>query len=184
MSQIQEIVTLVLVSILLGASTATANADDYISGDDNALTPNVTVSREANLVSLRQDRATVSDDTYSFTMTLPERSDNRFAKLSFSFTKPDRDRTIVPVNLNLSATAAFIGTSNAGEAIAVKDTWIDETGTVWIEFNSPLATKTTLTVVFKTQQPLAVGQYAYSIAAYSKLSAPIFVDDGTLTTAQ
>jgi hypothetical protein len=90
----------------------------------------------------------------------------------------------VPVNLNLSATAAFIGTSNAGEAIAVKDTWIDETGTVWIEFNSPLATKTTLTVVFKTQQPLAVGQYAYSIAAYSKLSAPIFVDDGTLTTAQ
>jgi hypothetical protein len=83
MSQIQEIVTLVLVSILLGASTATANADDYISGDDNALTPNVTVSREANLVSLRQDRATVSDDTYSFTMTLPERSDNRKAVFFF-----------------------------------------------------------------------------------------------------
>lgn len=184
MSQIQEVVTLVLVSILLGASTTTANADDHISGNNSALTPNVTVASEANLVSLTQDRATASADTYPFTMTLPEQSDNRFAKLSFSFTKPDRDRTIVPISLNLGATAAFIGNSDAGESIAVKDTWIDETGTVWVEFNSPLATKTTLTVVFKTQKPLAVGQYAYSIAAYPKLSAPIFIDDGTLTIAQ
>ncbi len=182
MSQIQEVVTLVLVSILLGASTTTtAIADDYSSVDDSALTP-VTRTSRANRVSLKQNRATVDDDTYLFTMTLPERSSKRFAKLSFSFTNPDR--AIVPINLNLGATAAFIGTSNAGEAIAVKDTWIDETGTVWVEFDSPLPTKTTLTVVFKTQKPLAVGQYVYSIAAYPKLSAPIFVDDGTLTIAQ
>ncbi len=180
MSQIQEVVTLVLVSILLGATTTTtAIADDYSSSDDSALMPNITKASQANLV---QDRATVRDDIYSFTMTLPQKTDSRFAKLSFSFAKPDLDRTIVPINLNLAATTAVIATS--GEAIAVKDTWIDETGTVWVEFNSPVAAKTTLTVMFKPQRPLAAGQYTYSIAAYPKLSAPMFVSDGMLNIVQ
>ncbi|PSB19221.1 DUF2808 domain-containing protein [Phormidesmis priestleyi ULC007] len=180
MSQIQEILTLAIASTLLATSTTVAQYNT--PSDDSTLMPEVTTTSGYEMEeSLKQSQATVSDDSYSFTMTLPQ-ADSGFTKLSLSLTKPDRDNTIVPIHLNLKGTTAFVGTSTTGAAIAVKDAWIDETGTVWVEFNSPVAAKTTLTVVFKTQKPLAVGQYVYSIAAYpnTKPSVAVFVDSGTV----
>jgi Protein of unknown function (DUF2808) len=170
MSQIQEVLALVIVSTLLGASTTTAKSDNSILSN-------------ANVVSSKQDVATVDEDTYSFTMTLPERTSNRFAKLSFSLTKPDQYNEVAPIYLNLMATTAFAGKSNAmGEGIGVKRAWIDETGTVWVEFTRSLDPDTTLTVVFKTQKPLSEGLYQYSIAAYpdTKKSVAVFVGNGML----
>ncbi len=181
MSQIQSILTLAIASTLLGTSTTVAQ---YNTPSDNSISmPSVTTTNGYEMnESLKQSQATVSGDAYSFTMTLPEQSGNRFAKLSLSLTKPDRENTIVPIHLNLKGTTAFVGTSTTGAEIGVKDAWIDETGTVWVEFNSPVSAKTTLTVVFKTQKPLAVGQYIYSFAAYpnTKPSVAVFVDSGTV----
>ncbi len=181
MSQIQDILTLAIASLLLGTSTATAQYNT--SNDDSSSMSQVTTLNgyEMSAEALNSNRATASEDAYSFTMTLPQ-TGSHFAKLSFSFTKPDRDHTIVPVPLDLKGTRAFVGTSTMGQAIGVKDTWIDETGTVWIELNSPVAAKTTLTVVLKPQKLLPAGQYVYGIAAYPdiKPGIPVFVDSGTV----
>ena len=179
MSQIQDILTLAIASLLLGTSTATAQ---YNTNDDSSSMPNVTtMSGQEMSASLNPNRATASEESYSFTMTLPQ-TGSHFAKLSFSFTKPDRDHTIVPIPLNLKSTRAFVGTSTMGKEIGVKDAWIDETGTVWVELDSLVAAKTTLTVVFKPQKLLPAGQYIYGIAAYpdTKPGIPVFVDSGTV----
>ena len=184
MRQIQNILTLAIVGTLLGTSTTAGQS--ITPSHNSALMLDVTTASayEMNVGSLKQNRATVSEDAYSFTMTLPKQAGSRFAKLSFSFTKPDRDQTVVPLHLRLRSTTAFAGTSTLGDAIAIKETWIDETGTVWVELDLPVAAKTTLTIVFKTRKPLSPGQYMYSIAAYpnKKPNVPIFVDSGTLKT--
>ena len=179
MSQIQNLLTLAIVSTLLGTSTAAAEYS--IPRDNSALMPQTTtVSR--NVKPLKRSRGAVSEDAYSFTMTLPKQPRSGFTKLSFSFTKPNREQTVVPIHLNLKGTAAFIGTPRLGEAIGVKDAWIDETGVVWVELNSPVSAKTTLTVVLKARQTPPAGQYVYSIAAYpnTKPAIPVFVDSGIL----
>ncbi len=178
MSQIQNLLPLAIASTLLGTSTAAAQ---YSIPSNNSVMPHITTMSRA-VKPLKRNRGAVSEDSYSLTMTLPKQPRSGFAKLSFSFTKPDREQTIVPIHLNLKNTTAFVGTSRLGDAIEVKDAWIDETGVVWVELNSPVAAKTTLTVVFKVRQPLSAGQYIYSIAAYpnTKPTIPVFVDSGTL----
>jgi Protein of unknown function (DUF2808) len=188
MSQIRDAITLVIVSTLLGTSATAANPEQNIPANKH-LTANVTVTRASDRASLavKQDRAAVSQDTYSFAMTLPKRSNNRATKLSFSFTKPDRDNEVAPIYLNLMETTAFVGTSDApGAAIGIESTWIDETGTVWVEFNSSVPPNTPLTVVFKPRKPLSAGLYQYSIAAYptTTSSGAVFVGNGLLNIAR
>ncbi|NJR51095.1 MAG: DUF2808 domain-containing protein [Leptolyngbyaceae cyanobacterium CSU_1_3] len=184
MGQIQKVLRGAIVTILLGATTVTA-ADGSLPINASAASRR-NYTRNATLVSLKPSRATVSNEnTYSFTMTLPEKAE-RFARLSFSLTQPDRNNAIVPMYLNLQRTSAFVGDYDTLESIGIKEALIDETGTIWVEFNSPMPPKAKVTVVFKAQQPLSIGQYAYSIAAYPDTASPVplFVGDGTLTIPQ
>ena len=179
MSRIQNLLPLAIVSTFLGTSTAAAQ---YSTPSNNStLMPHTTTMSRA-VKPLKRNRGAVSEDSYSFVMTLPKQPRSGFAKLSFSLTKPDQEQTIVPIHLDLKSTTAFVGTPRLRDAIEVKDAWIDETGVVWIEFNSPVAAKTPLTVVFKVRQPLPAGQYIYSIAAYpnTKPAVAVFVDSGTV----
>ena len=128
-----------------------------------------------------QSFATVSKDRYAFTMTLPRSSKSRFAKLSFSLTHLDQGDKGVPLPFNLSRTTAHTGSVNQPEkAISVQQAFLDETGTLWVEFNAPVPTDTTLSIIFNTQKPLLAGSYAYRIAAYPKSGTSAeFVGDGT-----
>lgn len=120
--------------------------------------------------------AAVNGQSYTFTMTLPKRS-SRYKKLSFSLTNLDR-QSIVPLPLNLKNTVA-----RAESAIALKSTFIDEAGTLWVEFDSSVPANTPVTVTFKAQEPLLAGQYRYLIAAYPTSGASAeFVKDGTFVS--
>jgi hypothetical protein len=134
--------------------------------------------------TVNPDRPTTGDNSYSLTVTLPEHTGNQFARLSFSFTNPDRGNEVAVIPFNFPGTQAFAGSPDArGEAIALSGTWIDETGTLWIEFNPAVPPKTTLTVVLTTPGSLPSPSVAYSIAAYPNANPaiPVFVGDGTLT---
>jgi Protein of unknown function (DUF2808) len=192
MSQIREVITWVMVSTILSTSTA-ANAGQTIAANGLATstTRNDTlrVAQRDRTISAapKQNRAAVSEDTYAFSMTLPKRSNKSFSRLSFSFTKPDRDNEVAPVYLNSLATTAFVGNSDApGAAIAVESSWIDETGTIWVEFGSAVPPNTLLTVVFKARKPLSIGLYQYSIAAYptTRPSGAVFVGNGMLNITE
>lgn len=171
-SQVQTVIAVAIATTLISATTI-AQSHDLFS---------VTASISNSQKVTKQSFATVNGQSYSFTMTLPQQSESSFAKLSFSLTNVDRGNTVVPLPLNLQNTIAQVGAANAPKkAIAVKSAFLDETGTLWVEFNSPLPAKTPLTVTFKARQPLLAGRYAYSIAAYPEaiFAKPIFVSDGT-----
>ncbi|BAU10384.1 hypothetical protein LEP3755_08680 [Leptolyngbya sp. NIES-3755] len=157
--QMQTVITLAIASTIVTASTVAQPP-----------APLPKVAKESSV--------TVSRTAYSFTMTLPRRSRSRFSKLSFSLINLDRD-SVVPLPLNLQSTIAQSGKS----AIRLKGTFIDETGTLWVEFNSPVPQNTPLTVIFKTREPLFAGRYRYSIAAYPEANngSSQFVEDGTFT---
>jgi hypothetical protein len=180
------IATTFLTSTSIGISTAAQSPNRTLIESDTIRLDVPLIARDrshANSTSRNQSRATVSGDTYSFTMTLPSKSRSPFTKLSFSLTNIDRGNAIVPIPFDYPKTTALVGTPNAPkDAIAVKYASIDEAGTLWVEFNSPVPANTTLTVVFKARQPLLAGQYAYSIAAYPQNSSAsgVFVGDGTV----
>ncbi|MGG6264916.1 DUF2808 domain-containing protein [Leptolyngbya sp. AN03gr2] len=157
--QMQTVITLAIASTIVTASTVAQSP---------ALLPK----------AAEESSAIVNGTAYSFKMTLPKRSRSRFTKLSFSLMNLDRN-SVVPLPLNLQNTIAQSGKS----AIVLKGTFIDETGTLWVEFNSPLPENTPLTVIFKAREPLLAGRYSYSIAAYPEANSgsPQFVDDGTFT---
>lgn len=168
--------------------TAVAIASTMISGSTVAQSHvplSVTASIPSSSELAKQSLAKVNGQSYSFAMVLPRRSESSFSKLSFSLTNLDRGNTVVPLPLNLQNTLAQVGAVNAPKkAVTVKHAFIDETGTLWVEFNSPLPPKTPLTVVFKARKPLISGRYAYSIAAYPDgiFSRPTFVSDGTFVS--
>ncbi|MBE9013544.1 DUF2808 domain-containing protein [Pseudanabaenaceae cyanobacterium LEGE 13415] len=155
--QMQTVITLAIASTIVTA-TSVANSPAPLT----LTLPQVT----------KESSAKVNGASYAFTMTLPKRSGSRFTKLSFSLTNADQT---VPLPLDLKNTIAQSGKN----AIALKRTFIDETGTLWVEFDSPLPENTTLTVIFKAREPLSSGRYRYSIAAYPIGASPQFVDDGT-----
>lgn len=119
----------------------------------------------------------------ALTITLPAHPGKRFEKLSFSFNPPGQKSKVAVVDFNLPQTQVFIGKPGAlKQAIAVKDTWIDETGTLWLEFNAAVVPGTTLTVVFKPRTATGGSTYEYAVAAYpkTKYAVPVFAGDGSL----
>jgi Protein of unknown function (DUF2808) len=178
MRQITYVVTLVISSVFLGSWTTTAVPNSGIKPfGQPSLLANVTVT---------SDRAQAGSNTHLFTMTMPERSGNRFTKLSFSFTEQDQAKTVAPLRFNLASTKAMIGSVNAeGQAIAIKDVWIDETGVLWVEFESPIPPKTQITLALQTLKTSPAATYDYGIAAYPEAkSSAIFVGDGSLIIRQ
>lgn len=152
LGQVLTVFTLAIASTLLGSSTIAQ--------------PNPPAAKPHYL-------AAVNGQSYAFSLTLPKRSKG-YTKLSFSLMQADRSEI---VSLPVRSTIV-----RAKTAIVPKSTFIDETGTLWVEFNSPVPANTALTVIFKTQQPLASGQYRYQIAAYPANGASAeFVDDRTFS---
>lgn len=145
--------------------------------DQSQLVHSVMVSDRA--LSL-QNAATTN--SYPVTMTLPDHPGKQFAKLSFSFNPPGQSHEVALIDFDLQQTQAFVGTPGAfKQAIAIKTAWIDETGTLWVEFAAAIVPKTTLTILFKPRQASPGLSYEYAIAAYpeAQYAVPVFVGDGS-----
>lgn len=139
--------------------------------------------------AIARDRAVAiqnpaSTNSQPLTFTLPNHPGKRFGKLSFSFNQPGQKSKVALIDFNLPQTQAFVGKPGIfKQAIAIQDTWIDETGTLWVEFKSAVLPKTTLTIVFKLRNVTAGSAYEYGVAAYpnTKYAVPVFVGDGSLS---
>jgi hypothetical protein len=184
MRRIGFVLLTALTSVLVGGwSSAFEPTSFFFSDPTLPMATNVSVVRDSPLETLR-DRPTATGNAYSFTMTLPKSTGKPFSRLSFSFTKPDRGNEIAVIPFNLRRTQAFVGSPTAkGAEIMIASTWIDETGTLWVEFDRSVTPSTTLTVVLTTKTALPKASVAYSIAAYpnTKPATPLFVGDGILT---
>jgi Protein of unknown function (DUF2808) len=177
---------LMLVAVsLLGNGTAIAQstimqpmADDY--------TPTLPIEAKGMMAGALTDKfLTNSANPVYFPLSLPDRG-TRFAKVSFSFTDANSESGVAPIQFDLEQLQAFAGTPDQmGTEIAIQSSWIDETGTLWIQFDQPIAARTQLTIVLKpkTLPPAAI--YGYGVAAYSATQPvrAIFVEDGSLTVS-
>ncbi|PSB28374.1 DUF2808 domain-containing protein [Stenomitos frigidus] len=178
MQKLTYILLLAVSPVLLSALTAMAVSDKSVTPvERSSLLASVTVT---------SDRPQADGSTHFFTMTMPERTGKRFTKLSFSFTEQNQEKSVAPLRFALASTKAFTGSAKAeGGAIGIKDTWIDETGVLWVEFQSPIPPKAQLTLALKTLQSSPAAAYDYGIAAYPETKFPaVFVGDGSLTVRQ
>jgi hypothetical protein len=165
--------------VLLGAGAAIAQTDYGVAEQPAAVTNstgNPTASRIVNI--------NVKGDTAYFTMIMPGRSGQQFNKVSLT------EQTLYPgmnaVQFNLSEPAVFLGTSEAMGPSIGANAWIDETGTLWVEWNSPVAANTPLTVALKLRRQPFAGSYEYATAVYpdTKPAVAVFAGNGTLTVGQ
>jgi hypothetical protein len=174
--RITEVTLLTLMGIVININAAHANS---------ANEPLEPIPLEKSLVELYGLTPNTAQ-TQWVTITLPSQGQHRFTKLSLTEQTP----TAPPLAFDLPNIRAFIGPATApGTAIALAPAWIDETGTLWIEFNTPLPANTTLTLALATPTvspgtppPVAAAPSVYGVAAYPALSpsAPIFAGEVTL----
>lgn len=127
------------------------------------------------------DRAAASK-SHVFAMVLPARTGETFSMLSISLQARDPKARPIPFDVK-TARAAATTPNGQQQAISIRQTWIDETGTLWLEFQPSLPPKTQLTLSLQPHQLAAQTVYEYGIAAYadSEYPAAIFVDSGTVT---
>jgi Protein of unknown function (DUF2808) len=107
-----------------------------------------------------------------FTITLPARTGQRFARLSLSELNPDLGGA--PMPFDLSTTQVFLGTAATGAPLP-HQAWIDETGTVWIELAQALPPQTQLTVALHVRTAIASATRIYGVAAYPAIGRPVAV---------
>jgi len=187
MQRIRYTLTLVVISlftVLFSSWVNTTNPVNRTPGLENASTfANIAVAGEPTPRST-DIRPTASDKTYFFTMTLPTHPGQRFAKVSFDFTEQSQSKGINPIRFDLANTKAFLGTPDAqGRAIAVESAWVDETGSLWVEFKPTLLPQTTFTLALTTQSSTPKTAYEFGVAAYPATQRPValFVGDGIVT---
>ena len=178
MPKIHRVLMLTALSLVLSTGTAIAQSTtvDMLSSPIAAKGITAGASTDKFL--------TAAENPVYFPLTLPGRTNTRFAKVSFSFTDASLYSGVAPIQFDLEQLQVFAGTPDQmGSAIAVQSSWIDETGTVWIQFDQALAAKTNLTITLKTKTLPPTATYGYSVAAYSQTQPPsaVFVEDGTLT---
>jgi len=115
---------------------------------------------------------------HSFTMVLPQRAGETFSMLSLSLQSKQSGAIPVPFDVRTAKVAV-----EQGRETAVNRTWIDETGTLWIEFKPALPPQTKLTLSLATHSLATKTSYEYGIAAYSNSEYPaaILVDSGVVT---
>lgn len=167
---------------------AVAIASIFMSLWTAAVQPNnAQVLAEARLATDRSAgnksvRLSATDRTYFFSMQLPNRARRGFTQLSF--TELSQTQAANFIQFDLSQTKAFAGTPDAmGRPIGIASTWVDETGTIWLEFDAPVPSNTVLTVAFQANKAPSAQAYEYGIAAYPEAKRPIgavFVGNGKL----
>ncbi|MBE9180065.1 DUF2808 domain-containing protein [Oculatella sp. LEGE 06141] len=171
--KISAILTIATTSLLLSSWT--------IAADRNNSSQSVASSQTLASSTVTSDRSPTNNNTYYLTMTLPTRAATGFAQLSF--TERSQDPGAVSIPFDLASTEAFLGTPGAnGQAVAIESTWIDETGTFWIEFDPSIAPGTVLTVAFNAKPTPSGSTHEYGIAAYPATARPVavYVGNGTL----
>jgi hypothetical protein len=152
-----------------------------------AVKPEIRSTHSQNMLSLAETIVAgvyQAPNQFLLPVNLPQRGEQQFSKLSFSFTEAEQDRVAV-IPFNLSNVKAFLGTTDrSGDQIGIKTAWIDETGTLWVEFTQPVRSGTHLTVALNTQQHPVGTNIRYGIAAYpaTRNPVPVFAGDGTLTS--
>jgi hypothetical protein len=179
MQKIHQVLILAIMGGLLSAGAAIAQYGPET--DDLSVLP---VTKDINAGTLTDKFLTAAENPIYFPLKLPNRTNTQFSKVSFSFTDANLESGVAPIQFDLEQLQAFIGTPDQlGAAVAIKSSWIDETGTVWLEFDQALAATTKVTIMLKTKTLPPTDTYGYSIAAYSATQPPraIFVEDGTLT---
>lgn len=129
--------------------------------------------------SFKRDRAA---SPQVFALVLPDRAGEAFSMLSLSLQTQDAQAIPVPLDVK-TAQIAVISASGQPQAIALKQTWIDETGTLWLEFKPALPPKTRLSLSLNAHKLPAKATYNYGIAAYanSEYPAPLLVKSGAIT---
>ena len=117
----------------------------------------------------------------SFTMVLPQRTGAKFSMLSLSLQTPQSGA--LPVPFDIKTARLFKEVNQERQAIAIHQTWIDETGTLWIEFKPSLPPQTKLVLSLAAHPPAAKTVYEYGIAAYvdSDYPSAVLVDTGMIT---
>lgn len=171
MKQMITIVTLSILAIALSPWAAAHKVSESVSDQ-----PLVAAS-----LSLNRDRS-AANKPHVFAMVLPARTGAKFSMLSISLQAKDPKAIPVPFNVR-TAQAAVIQANGQQRAIAIQQTWIDETGTLWVEFKPSLPPKTRLTLSFNANQLPAKMVYEYGIAAYSdnEYASATLVDSGLVT---
>jgi hypothetical protein len=167
MKQVGAILTL---SIFALVSSPWNSAETSIS-DGTFVAASVTNSNRAS-----------SNQQHAFTLVMPERAGEKFSMLSISLQA--RKAGALPIPFDIKTAQAFVGGSNGQrQAIAIQQTWIDETGTLWLEFKPSLPPKTKLTLSLAAKRLPTQTTYEYGIAAYadSEYPAAVLVDTGVVT---
>lgn len=118
---------------------------------------------------------------YAFTMVLPERTGEKFSLLSLSLDSSERGAT--PIPFEAKSAQAFVEANGQKQKLTIQQSWIDETGTLWIEFKPSLMPKTQLTLSLVARELSVKAVYKYGIAAYADSDYPmaILVDSGVIT---
>lgn len=165
-------------SILLSLWTPVIQQDGTVGLDSAS-----TLASFPTLSDRPTDLSAPSVRVYHLSLRLPEHS-SRFSKISL--TEQSQESEVNLSHLDLMSTTAFAGTPEAIGQTINTETWVDETGTVWVEFNPALSPGTQLTVAFKEKNPSAGKSYEYGIAAYpvAENSTAVFVGNETLTIGQ
>jgi hypothetical protein len=167
------------VSVLLGSWVLAIKPGNTLVSFNGLISSNTPT---VGSVTITSDRSTTGDSTHYVTMTMPNHTQVQFSKISL--TEQYRDQQAGPIPFDLTQTEAFAGTPEAMGSAIKTETWVDETGTIWVEFNPAIAAGSTLTVAFKAKSTSENNNYEYGIAAYPAVENPVavFVGNGTLTT--
>lgn len=184
MRQIRYILMPVVATVLLSPWMMAAKLDTGIPNSETASTTTGAAIASAPKRTSSPACLTARNSTYFLTMTLPNRAGKQFDRVSF--TDPNLGNGTTPIQFNLPKTQAFTGTPRAmGRAIRLDGAWIDETGTIWVEFNPSLPAATTLTVALDVKKLPPRASQGYAIAAYpaNNNAAPLFVGEATRTCA-
>ena len=135
------------------------------------------VSTTSDVVT--SDRLTETDSLYYFTVVMPQHSGS-FSRISLS--ELSENGSITPMRFDMVNAQAFIGTpESSGQEIAAEG-WVDETGTLWVEFNPSIPSGTKLTLALKAPNPQSNRSHEYGIAAYTATSTPTAIGVGPIGT--
>jgi hypothetical protein len=146
-----------------------ASAKDAIEFEQNWGDAGAIVANSA--LAIKQV-ATVEDGTCYLTVSFPEKAGKDLSKLTFSQRFAEADR--LPIQFDLAKTKAFVGTPNQiGNSMGI-NALLDETLTVWVEFNPSVVPGTTFTVALQPEQDLSSEQrHEFVITAYPDTEKPI-----------
>ncbi|MDX2241630.1 MAG: DUF2808 domain-containing protein [Leptolyngbyaceae cyanobacterium bins.302] len=176
MRQISVVLTLSILAVVLSPWAIAKKSVAPVAADPISSDKTLVVASPAS-----GDRA-LSNQQHTFRMVLPARAGEKFSMLSL--TLQSREPGGIPIPFDVKTAQVSVGAANGQEkAIAVHQTWVDETGTLWIEFKPSLPAKTQLKLSLAARKLTNQTAYDYGIAAYadSDYPAAVFVESGVVT---